>query len=75
MNEYGYIVISFLEIVKSINENEKKIVILLAASQHRDVAVKGFTFIDGTVRMKNSNKLVRHNYEALCRKVWESTLL
>ena len=25
MNEYGYIVISFLEIVKSINENEKKV--------------------------------------------------
>jgi len=53
----------------------KKFVILLAALQYIDAAVKGSTLIDRTVRMKNSNKLVRHNYEALCRKVWESTLL
>jgi hypothetical protein len=35
----------------------KKFVILLAALQHRDIAVKGFTLIDGTVRIEEQQQI------------------
>ena len=58
MNEWwGYSVISFLEIVKSINENEKKVRNTFGSLQYINLVVNGSTLIDGTARIEEQQQI------------------